>query len=104
MADQEAPGQDWRSVETRAADHVALGTARKRAAEPGRGREAKRPEEIPSRGWMDLIWRVIGSIPRHAYSEHSLSGQCRDCVLECQLRRCRALRRAQQGAGETLAR
>src|SRR5215217_977959 len=63
MADEEAPAQDWRSVETRAADHITLGTARKRAAEPGRGREAKRPEDIPSRGWADILWRVVWSIP-----------------------------------------
>src|SRR3954464_12606123 len=68
MADEEAPGQDWRSVETRAADRVALGTARKRAAEPGRGRGAKSPEEIPGRGWVDIIWRVIGSIPQDRVS------------------------------------
>src|SRR5215213_9465315 len=64
MADEEAPGQDWRSVETRAADHVALGIAQKRATEPGRGRDAKRPEEIPSRGWVDILWRVVWSIPQ----------------------------------------
>src|SRR3954471_24718105 len=63
MADEEAPAQDWRSVETRAADHVALGTAQKRASEPGRGREAKRPEDIPSRGWADILWRVVWTIP-----------------------------------------
>src|SRR3954467_9997467 len=68
MADEEAPAQDWRSVETRAADHVALGTARKRAAEPGRGREARRPEEIPRRGWVDILWRVVGSIPQDRVS------------------------------------
>src|SRR4051812_44426445 len=68
MADEEAPAQDWRSVETRAAHHIALGTARKRAAEPGRGREAKSPEEIPGRGWVDIIWRVIGSIPQDRVS------------------------------------
>ena len=68
MADEEALGQDWRSVEIRAADHVALGTARKRAAEPGRGREARRPEEIPSRGWVDILWRVVGSIPQDRVS------------------------------------
>ena len=68
MADEEAPAQDWRSVETRAADHIALGTARKRAAEPGRGRDAKRPEEIPSRGWLDILWRVVGSIPQDRVS------------------------------------
>src|SRR4051812_12619118 len=64
MADEEAPAQDWRSVETRAAHHIALGTARKRAAEPGRGREARRPEEIPGRGWADILWRVDWSIPQ----------------------------------------
>jgi len=63
MADEEAPGQDWRSVETSAADHVALGIAQKRASEPGRGREAKRPEDIPSRGWADILWRVVWSVP-----------------------------------------
>ena len=60
MAAEEAPGQDWRSVETRAADHIALGSAHKRAAEPGRGREAKRPQDIPSRGWADILWRWSG--------------------------------------------
>src|SRR3954464_13783087 len=68
MADEEAPAQDWRSVETRAADHITLGTARKRAAEPGRGREARRPEEIPGRGWVDILWRVVGSIPQDRVS------------------------------------
>src|SRR3954453_10373687 len=68
MADEEAPAQGWRSVETRAADHIAHGTARKRAAEPGRGRDAKRPEEIPSRGWLDILWRVVGSIPQDRVS------------------------------------
>src|SRR3954470_21940848 len=68
MADEEAPGQDWSSVETRAADHVALRTARQRAAEPGRGRGAKSPEEIPGRGWVDIVWRVIASIPQDRVS------------------------------------
>src|SRR3954470_4271845 len=64
MADEEAPAQDWRSVGTQAADHVALEAARKRAAEPGRGRQAKRPQDIPSRGWADILWRVVWSIPQ----------------------------------------
>ncbi len=68
MDDEEAPGQDWRSVERRAADHLALGTARKRAAEPGRGRDAGRPADIPSRGWADIFWRVIVSIPQDRVS------------------------------------
>jgi membrane protein len=28
------------------------------AAEPGRGREAKAPTEIPKTGWKDIFWRV----------------------------------------------
>jgi membrane protein len=28
------------------------------AAEPGRGREAETPTEIPARGWKDVLWRV----------------------------------------------
>src|SRR5919112_889573 len=63
MADEQAPGQDWRSEGTRAADHVGVGTAHKRTAEPGRGRDATRPEDIPSRGWADILWRVVWSIP-----------------------------------------
>jgi len=33
-----------------------------RAQEPGRGREATTPEQIPPRGWKDILWRVLGSI------------------------------------------
>lgn len=32
--------------------------ARARAEQPGRGREAKSPTEIPSLGWKDILWRV----------------------------------------------
>src|SRR4051812_23935106 len=28
------------------------------AAEPGRGREAESPTQIPARGWKDILWRV----------------------------------------------
>lgn len=28
------------------------------AMEPGRGRDAKRPSEIPPRGWRDILWRT----------------------------------------------
>ena len=34
-----------------------------RAGEPGRGREANTPEQIPLRGWRDILWRVFWSIP-----------------------------------------
>ena len=34
-----------------------------RAAEPGRGRDAKRPGEIPLPGWGDILWRVMKCMP-----------------------------------------
>ena len=37
--------------------------ARARAREPGRGREADHPAEIPSLGWRDIFWRLVWSIP-----------------------------------------
>ena len=30
-----------------------------RAHEPGRGRQAETPEQIPARGWLDIFWRVF---------------------------------------------
>jgi membrane protein len=54
-------GQDWRaevgerSESSRSADH-------RRAREMGRGREANTPEQIPPRGWKDILWRVFWSI------------------------------------------
>lgn len=33
-----------------------------RAREIGRGREANSPEEIPARGWADILWRVLWAI------------------------------------------
>ena len=35
---------------------------RRRAKEPGRGRRATAPWEIPWRGWKDVLWRVYASI------------------------------------------
>ena len=35
---------------------------RVRAREPGRGREADSPEQIPPRGWNDIFWRVLWSV------------------------------------------
>jgi len=34
-----------------------------RAREPGRGREAETPEQIPALGWQDILSRVLWSIP-----------------------------------------
>lgn len=54
-------GEDWRSsVGERSDAPLAVDLAR--AHEPGRGREADRPGEIPPPGWNDIIWRVIWSI------------------------------------------
>jgi membrane protein len=33
-----------------------------RSREPGRGREAYTPEQIPARGWRDILWRVLWSV------------------------------------------
>ena len=33
-----------------------------RAREPGRGREADTPGQIPPRGWRDILWRVFWSV------------------------------------------
>src|SRR5690242_3793275 len=31
-------------------------------ADGGRGREAEHPGQIPSRGWMDVLWRAWGEV------------------------------------------
>ena len=41
-----------------APEATALQTAALRAREPGRGRAARRPGEIPPRGWKDIVWRT----------------------------------------------
>jgi membrane protein len=59
--EQADKGRDWRAeigVRSDAAPSVDLA----RAAEPGRGREANTPEQIPPRGWSDILWRVLSSI------------------------------------------
>ncbi|ODR97666.1 hypothetical protein AUC69_11200 [Methyloceanibacter superfactus] len=35
---------------------------RERAWDPGRGREAKHPHQIPGKGWLDIGWRVFNQI------------------------------------------
>ena len=34
-----------------------------RAEEPGRGREAEEPKDIPPLGWRDILWRVAYAVP-----------------------------------------
>jgi membrane protein len=60
--DNGMPAQDWRSVAERTEEATPLGVERARAAEPGRGRDASAPQDIPARGWRDIVWRLLWSI------------------------------------------
>jgi membrane protein len=54
-------GHDWRAeVESESNSGGSVDLAR--ARQPGRGREANTPEQIPPRGWSGVLWRVFGSI------------------------------------------
>ncbi|HEV7268744.1 MAG TPA: YihY/virulence factor BrkB family protein [Falsiroseomonas sp.] len=53
---------DWRS-EAERGDRSPIALARLRAAEPGRGREARAPRQIPAQGWRDILWRLLLAIP-----------------------------------------
>lgn len=50
-------GHDWRAEVGASNSGCSVDLAR--AREPGRGREAKTPEQIPPRGWKDILWRVV---------------------------------------------
>ena len=54
-------GHDWRA-EVGARSNSGRSVDLARAREPGRGREANTPEQIPPRGWRDILWRVLWSI------------------------------------------
>ncbi len=57
----EEESEDWRSsVGEKTDEGLALDLSR--ANEPGRGREAVTPAEIPAQGWKDILWRVFWSI------------------------------------------
>jgi membrane protein len=60
---KDSEGEDWRAHVGDACDQTPLATDFARAREPGRGREAVSPAEIPARGWTDILWRVLWSIP-----------------------------------------
>lgn len=64
MSHEEADGQDWRSVSTRAPDEATIKAAQERASKPGRGRSADDPAQIPVRGWRDILTRVFWAVPR----------------------------------------
>lgn len=38
------------------------GAASARSAEPGRGRNAAKPTDIPAAGWKDILWRLYGEV------------------------------------------
>ena len=56
----EESGDDWRAHVGEPNEHNAIDLVR--AGEPGRGRDAKTPEQIPPRGWRDIFWRVFWAI------------------------------------------
>ena len=64
MVRDEDEGQDWRSVSTRALNPQELAEARQRTHEPGRGRGATDPVDIPKAGWRDILWRVFWAMPQ----------------------------------------
>ena len=63
VTEEAGPSEDWRS---RLEAKAEIGTTQAdltRAREPGRGRGAVAPTDIPSRGWFDILWRVVLSLP-----------------------------------------
>jgi membrane protein len=59
--EQTDKGHDWRA-EVGAKSAAGRSVDLARADEPGRGREANTPEQIPPRGWSDILWRVLYGI------------------------------------------
>jgi membrane protein len=55
-------GEDWRSKLAEEASPGVLPDDLARAHEPGRGREANTPKQIPARGWKDILWRMFWGI------------------------------------------
>lgn len=58
LADEEHE-EDWRAHVGEEPDTAGLSTDRARAREPGRGRDADTPGEIPARGWRDILIRTF---------------------------------------------
>ena len=52
------PPDPEKDAESRAPTSPELEISKRRALEPGRGRSAKTPIEIPLRGWKDIFWRT----------------------------------------------
>jgi membrane protein len=60
--DQDDGGDSWRSHLGAPGEQPRLSTDLARARESGRGREAVSPQDIPPRGWKDILWRVFWSV------------------------------------------
>ena len=56
-----AKADDWRAHVGETSD-ASISADVVRSHEPGRGREANTPEEIPPRGWSDIVYRVFWSV------------------------------------------
>src|SRR3954467_968520 len=56
-----AKADDWRAHVGQPSD-ASISADLVRSHEPGRGREANTPEEIPPRGWSDIVYRVFWSV------------------------------------------
>lgn len=42
--------------------HARQVHSERRSQQQGRGRDAERPTQIPTRGWKDILWRVIAEV------------------------------------------
>ncbi len=58
---EDEKGNDWRAEVGERSD-PGFSADLARAREPGRGRDANTPEQIPPRGWSDILLRVFWSI------------------------------------------
>ncbi|MBA3916747.1 MAG: YihY/virulence factor BrkB family protein, partial [Acidobacteriales bacterium] len=58
---EDEKGDDWRAEVGERSD-PGFSADLARAREPGRGRDANTPEQIPPRGWSDILLRVFWSI------------------------------------------
>jgi len=65
MAPMNEQAEDWRTSVGEKAAHGEPSDDLVRARELGRGREANTPRDIPARGWKDILWRMLWSIPEN---------------------------------------
>lgn len=52
-------GADWRTELERTAEEAPCRVDLLRARQPGRGRDATSPVDIPAEGWKDVAWRMV---------------------------------------------